>query len=55
MPSEFSVSSASAGEMFVGPFIPGIVLVFLYMLYILIYALLKPGLHHLSLMKGKLV
>ena len=43
MPSEFSVSSASAGEMFVGAFIPGIVLVFLYMLYILIYALLKPG------------
>ncbi|GIT71024.1 MAG: hypothetical protein Ct9H300mP28_08380 [Pseudomonadota bacterium] len=43
MPSEFSVSSASAGEMFVGAFVPGIVLVFLYMLYILIYALLKPG------------
>ena len=42
MPSEFDVTSASAGEMFVGAFIPGIVLVGLYMVYILITALLKP-------------
>ncbi len=42
MPSEFSVSSASAGEMFVGSFLPGIVLVGLYMLYILISAFFKP-------------
>ena len=42
MPSEFDVTSASAGEMFVGAFIPGIVLVGLYMVYILISALLKP-------------
>ncbi len=42
MPSEFSVTSASAGEMFVGSFIPGIVLVGLYMLYILISAFFKP-------------
>ena len=42
MPSEFDVTSASAGEMFVGAFLPGIVLVGLYMLYILISALLKP-------------
>ncbi len=43
MPSEFDVSSTSAGEMFLGAFIPGLVLVGLYMLYILIYALLRPS------------
>ena len=42
MPSEFDVTSASAGEMFVGAFLPGIVLVGLYMIYILIAASLKP-------------
>ena len=42
MPSEFSVTSASAGDMFMGALIPGIVLVGLYMLYILISALLRP-------------
>ena len=42
MPSEFDVTSASAGEMFVGAFLPGIVLVGLYMVYILITAFLKP-------------
>ncbi len=42
MPSEFDVTSASAGEMFVGAFLPGIVLVGLYMVYILITALIKP-------------
>ncbi len=42
MPSEFDVVSASAGDMFVGAFLPGLVLVALYMSYILISALLKP-------------
>jgi len=42
MPSVFDVSSTSAGEMFLGAFVPGIVLVILYMLYILIFALIKP-------------
>jgi len=42
MPSEFDVSSTSAGEMFLGAFVPGLVLVGLYMLYILIYAILRP-------------
>ena len=42
MPSEFDVVSASAGDMFVGAFLPGLVLVGLYMSYILISALLKP-------------
>lgn len=42
MPSQFDVVSASAGDMFMGAFIPGLVLVGLYMAYILISALLKP-------------
>ena len=42
LPSEFSVISTSAGEMFVGAFLPGIVLVGLYVLYILIFSLLNP-------------
>lgn len=44
MPSQFDVSSTSAGEMFLGAFVPGLVLVGLYMAFILGYALLKP--HH---------
>jgi len=43
MPSEFEVVSASAGDMFVGAFLPGMVLVGIYMLYILITAVLRPG------------
>ena len=43
MPSVFDVTSTSAGEMFLGAFIPGLVLVALYMLYILSYAFLKPS------------
>ena len=42
MPGEFDVVSASAGDMFMGAFIPGMILVGLYMLYILISALIKP-------------
>ncbi len=42
MPSTFDVASTSAGEMFLGAFVPGIVLVLLYMLFILIFALLRP-------------
>jgi len=43
MPSEFAVTSTSAGEMFLGALVPGLVLVGLYMLYILIYAMLRPS------------
>jgi len=43
MPSEFDVSSTSAGEMFLGALIPGLVLVALYMLFIFLYALIRPG------------
>lgn len=42
MPSTFDVGSTSAGEMFLGAFIPGMVLVGLYMAYILIYAFFNP-------------
>ena len=42
MPSEFDVASTSAGEMFLGAFVPGILLVLIYMIYILVYALLNP-------------
>ena len=42
MPGVFDVTSTSAGEMFLGAFIPGLVLVGLYMLYILVFAFLRP-------------
>lgn len=42
MPSVFEVVSTSAGEMFLGAFIPGLVLVGLYIGYILILALIRP-------------
>ncbi len=42
MPSHFDVVSASAGDMFMGALIPGMILVSLYMLYIFIVALIKP-------------
>ncbi|SDU36436.1 TRAP transporter large permease subunit [Stappia sp. ES.058] len=42
MPSDFSVTSTSAGEMFLGAFLPGLVLVGLYMLFILGFAMLNP-------------
>ena len=43
MPSMFEVGSTSAGEMFLGAFVPGIVLVILYMIYILCFAFLRPS------------
>ncbi|MDN3650017.1 TRAP transporter large permease subunit [Reinekea marina] len=42
MPSHLDVVSASAGDMFMGAIIPGLVLVGLYILYILGSALLRP-------------
>ncbi len=42
MPSTFDVGSTSAGEMFLGAFVPGILLVLIYMVYILIFAMLRP-------------
>ena len=42
MPSTFDVSSTSAGEMFLGALVPGIVLVLLYMLFIFVFAMVRP-------------
>lgn len=42
MPSIFDIGSTSAGEMFLGAFVPGIVLVLIYMAFILIWALFNP-------------
>ncbi len=42
MPSIFDVGSTSAGEMFLGALVPGLVLVALYMVYILVFAMIKP-------------
>jgi TRAP-type mannitol/chloroaromatic compound transport system permease large subunit len=44
MPSELDITSASAGDMFMGAFIPGLVLVGLYMAYIMITAIIRPKL-----------
>ena len=43
LPSDFSVESTSAGEMFLGALVPGLLLVGLYMAYILIVALIRPS------------
>ena len=42
MPSELDVVSASAGDMFMGAIIPGLILVVIYVLYIFIHALINP-------------
>ncbi|MDA0306669.1 MAG: TRAP transporter large permease subunit [Proteobacteria bacterium] len=42
MPSAFDVGSTSAGEMFLGAFVPGLTLVVLYMLYIMLLAIFRP-------------
>jgi len=53
MPGDFDVVTASAGDMFMGAFIPGMILVALYMLYILISALIKPELAPPVAFEGK--
>lgn len=42
MPSQFDVASTSAGEMFLGAFVPGIILVGVYIVFIAVLALLRP-------------
>ncbi len=44
MPSEFGVVSTSAGDMFLGALVPGLVLVGLYIVFILAVALIRPKL-----------
>ena len=55
MPSEFNIISTSAGDMFLGAFLPGIILVGLYMLYILVAALIRPKLAPAVPYEGKLL
>ncbi|MGB5708877.1 MAG: TRAP transporter large permease subunit [Arenicellales bacterium] len=43
LPTQLDIVSASAGDMFMGALVPGLILVGLYMLYILIRAITKPG------------
>ena len=43
MPGEFRVGSSSAGDMFLGALLPGLVLVALYMIYVFFYARFKKG------------
>ncbi len=42
MPSAFDAVSTSAGDMFMGAFIPGLVLVAAYMIFILVFAMVRP-------------
>jgi tripartite ATP-independent transporter DctM subunit len=42
LPSSFDIVSTSAGDMFLGALIPGLILVGIYMLYILVFAFLRP-------------
>ena len=42
MPSEYDVTPASAGDMFMGALIPGLILISLYMAYILIASWIRP-------------
>jgi TRAP-type mannitol/chloroaromatic compound transport system permease large subunit len=55
MPSEFNIISTSAGDMFLGAFLPGIILVALYMAYILIAALIRPKIAPAVPYDGKLL
>ena len=53
MPGEFRVGSSSAGDMFLGALLPGLVLVALYMIYVFIYARIKKGVAPPVPFKGK--
>ena len=55
MPSELNIISTSAGDMFLGAFLPGILLVGLYMAYILVAALIRPSIAPVVPYKGKLL
>jgi len=54
LPSEFAVTSTSAGDMFMGAIIPGLILVALYMVFIAVLALLKPSMAPAVRMEEKL-
>ncbi len=53
MPSSFDAVSTSAGDMFMGAFVPGLVLVAAYMIFILILAVMRPKLAPAVHFEGK--
>jgi tripartite ATP-independent transporter DctM subunit len=53
LPAEYGLTSTSAGDMFLGAFLPGMVLVGVYMAYILIAALIRPKIAPAVPFKGK--
>jgi tripartite ATP-independent transporter DctM subunit len=54
MPTEFDTLSTSAGDMFMGALIPGLLLVAAYMIFILVLALMRPKLAPAVHYEGKL-
>lgn len=54
MPSVLDVTSTSAGEMFLGALVPGLVLVAVYMLYILVTAIIFPKMAPAVRYEGKM-
>lgn len=54
MPSEFGVISTSAGDMFLGAMVPGLLLVGIYILFILAFALIRPKLAPAVPFEGKM-
>lgn len=55
MPSNLDIVSTSAGDMFLGAFLPGLLLVALYMIYIFGSALLRPGTAPAVPVEGKIM
>jgi tripartite ATP-independent transporter DctM subunit len=53
MPSHFDVSSTSAGEMFLGALVPGLLLVAVYIVFIFIVAFLRPTIAPAVAYEGK--
>jgi len=53
LPSDFDVSATSAGEMFLGAFIPGLILVGVYVIYIAFIAFVRPKLAPAMPYEGK--
>ncbi len=54
LPSEFGLTSTSAGDMFLGAFLPGLVLVGLYIIFILVVALVRPKMAPAAPFEGKI-
>ena len=55
MPSHLEIISTSAGDMFLGAFLPGLLLVALYMIYIFVSAILRPGTAPAVPMEGRIL